>query len=85
MNQDNQPQAECDNCHYPAPKLNKCTGFAGSGNADAEYEFCDVCFSTFLSRATTYPQQYGEQAPLFKSLGYIANMILDEIRKGSAE
>lgn len=65
----------CDNCGYET----KTTTFRQLN--DEELKFCAVCSSTFLSRATTHPRQYGEQGPLFQSLGYIANMILDELGK----
>jgi hypothetical protein len=72
-------EARCDNCGYSAAKLNESTGSPGGERGD--FKFCDVCWNTYLSRATLHPRQYGDQAPLFASLGYIANMILGEIRQ----
>lgn len=71
----------CENCGYPAP-LTEQEGldYTTRPFSKVTYKFCEVCANTFLGRATSYPQ-YADGAPLFQSLGYIANMILDEIRK----
>lgn len=42
--------------------------------------FCDICVETHLSKCVDYPQQCSDVS-LYKSVGHIANMILDEVRK----
>lgn len=43
---------------------------------------CEVCSSTFLSSPLQYPKQYSyETRNLFGAIGWIANMLRDEIRK----
>lgn len=83
----NEPEPEiCDNCAYPAPLTEyENNDFSGGEFKEVKHWFCDVCASTYLSRATTNLQQYGSQAALFQSLGYIANMVLDEIRKSQPD
>lgn len=45
------------------------------------YNLCFICANTYLGRATTHSRQYGEQATLFQSIGWIANYLLEEIKK----
>lgn len=52
--------------------------------ADAEGKrptelFCEVCASTFLSHCIDYPRLYGEHQHLWRSIGWIANEILQRI------
>lgn len=72
---------ECDSCHYPA----RLSLFKGM-HTDYPHEptkdvhLCEVCASTFISNATVcFPSQHSEH-DLYKSLGWIANKLLDEIR-----
>lgn len=67
----------CDNCEYPA-KLMEYSG--KTVEPEGPLAFCEVCYRTYLHRAVVYPRQYGDQRPLWASIGYIANMILDELR-----
>lgn len=67
---------ECDNCGYKT----KVKPYEHGVGRQTVYHFCDVCAKTFLSSATAYPNQCPD-VRLHKSVGYIANMILDEIRK----
>lgn len=78
VRKDTDPVAECECCEYLAP-LTEYNNF--TPEAEGPFRFCDVCANTFLNRCVTYPRQYGDQQPLWTSIGYIANMILDEIRK----
>jgi hypothetical protein len=75
---ENDLDEECESCGYSAPLTtypNINPELAGP------FKFCDVCAYTFLCRAVTYPRQYGSRCPLWASIGYIANMILDELRQ----
>lgn len=68
----------CSNCAYET----ETEEYEAIGRERREkYNFCFICINTYLSRATTNPRQYGEQASLFKSIGWIANYLLEEIRK----
>lgn len=42
---------------------------------------CKVCRSTFIGNAYFWPAQY-ENAEVLRTLGWIANKLLEEIRKG---
>jgi hypothetical protein len=70
------PPNECHNCGYPAETLRR------YGNSPTEHPvmLCDVCYKTFLSHAILWPRDC-DVPKLCKSVGYIANMILAEIRK----
>ena len=68
-------QIECDCCGYPAPLAK-----FRDGMPERDFYFCEVCAVTHIAGAVIYPALH-EQASLEKSVGYIANMILDEIRK----
>lgn len=73
-------ETNCSNCSY----FTKVTEFEVlTREGKLKFKFCDICAGTYLSRATTNPEQYSQQNTLFMSLGYIANTILDEIRKAS--
>jgi len=63
-------KAECSCCEY----YTDVTRYE-----DEDMLLCDVCAHTFLSRRYKGVSQ-GEEY-LMQSLGYIANMLLDEIRK----
>lgn len=43
------------------------------------YRFCEICASTYLSQCVEYPE-FAKDARLCKSLGWIANLLRDEIR-----
>ena len=67
--------AECDNCGYDT----ELDDFAYGAKV---YSFCEVCASTFLSRATTCSREVEQKDVwLYRSVGYIANMLLDAIRQ----
>ena len=61
----------CDCCDYPALVATFTTGRETA-------EFCEVCSSTFLSKAHTYPEQVSDVS-LYKSIGWIANHLKDQI------
>lgn len=48
-------------------------------DAGRDHWLCQVCADTFLSYAVIYPGRV-EDACLYRSIGWIANRILDEIR-----
>ena len=76
---DGEDQVECECCGYAAPvkKFNEPSARYPRGE---DVWLCEVCSSTFLSSAVTWPAACPD-VTLYKSLGYIANMLLDEIRK----
>lgn len=65
--------APCENCEYDT--LLVCYWRDGESRW-----YCEVCASTSLSRATHRPAMV-EDPELCKSIGWIANRILDEVRK----
>lgn len=68
----------CSNCAYET----ETEEYETIGREGKEkHNFCFICINTYLSRATTNLRQYGEQAALFQSIGWIANYLLEEIRK----
>jgi len=66
---------ECDNCGYET----QLTCYRGTHPATDRHWFCEVCASSYLSHATVYRSQC-QDPRLHRSLGWIANRILDEIR-----
>lgn len=72
----------CDCCGYPA-ELEEYRGpiVGDSLVGEGKSMFCDICASTFLSHCITYPRLYGENRYLWRSVGWIANRLLDEIRR----
>lgn len=47
-------------------------------------KLCEVCANTPLSSPTIYPILYsGNEGKLFRSLAWIANKLIDEIRKNN--
>lgn len=75
----NQPEdskrGECGNCGYETELFE----VRKLGGTDEVNWFCEVCAGTFLGRATEYPHQLADPL-LYKSIGWIANRLLDEIR-----
>lgn len=71
---------ECECCGYWAA-TSVFEGHAEGLHALEKREtyLCEVCSSTHLSLAVTYPSQCPD-ARLWMSIGWIANRILDEIR-----
>lgn len=84
--EDHEPRC-CDCCGYPAP-LSKYMGPVtrehGGGDPKGSM-FCEICAGTFLSHYVTYPALYGNQHHLFSSIGWIANMLRDEIRRAALQ
>jgi len=71
--------AECDNCGYD-------TQLEDYAYGSKVYGFCEICASTFLSRATTHPYQMEQKDVwLYRSLGYIANMLLNVVHQRGGE
>ena len=66
---------ECFCCGYAAPLAK----FEDRNTTGEPNWFCEVCGSTFLSLAVTRPVEYRDDS-LYRSIGWIANKILDEIR-----
>ena len=50
--------------------------------ANREALLCDICRSTSIGNAHFFPQQYMNERRILRTIGYIANMLRDEIRKG---
>jgi hypothetical protein len=65
---------ECDNCGYETQSY---LLYEEDGK---KYCFCEICDSTFLSKATKEPMVASESR-LFKSMGWIANKIIDTIKE----
>lgn len=77
----------CHCCGYAAKDLEKYRGPCTRENLAGEEDgstLCGICAGTFLSHSVTYPLLYGEDHKLFSSIGWIANMLRDEIRKLAA-
>jgi len=74
---------ECECCGFRGIPLKNYRGEGterwAEGNHD-DFWFCEVCASTYLAHTVLYPDLYGDRSKLFKSLGWIANRILQEIR-----
>lgn len=62
------PQSECSFCGYET----KLESYPHESLANTEVELCDVCARTFLNASC--------DRLLAQSIGYIANLLLDEIR-----
>lgn len=73
----------CQCCEYPAANMEEAI-YRNDQGEKVDYLFCAVCGNAFLHRAITCPRQYGDQQPLWASIGYVANMILDAIEKRDA-
>lgn len=73
----------CDCCGYPAKDITDFPGPVTPRHPGGEgwSRFCRICAETFLSHPITYPELYGKERLLFSSIGWIANMLRDEIRK----
>jgi hypothetical protein len=70
----------CACCDYPAATTRHSSNAPGtSGPAFGEWYLCEVCFSTHLSDCVWYPQQCADPG-LCRSVGWIANRLIDEIR-----
>lgn len=68
---------ECDSCGFKT----KLREYPRSPCEKGEpHNFCEVCAATFLSHPISYPRLYGDQHHLFSSIGYLGNMLLEEIR-----
>ena len=77
--EETQDPMECDCCGYPAPL--KTFRFFDSSNRTLFNDYCEVCSATYLSQIERSIGSESISSRLAKSIGYIANMILDEIRK----
>ena len=72
----------CHCCGYIAADIKEYPGAfrAETGFEKERHKFCLICASTFLSQCITYPRLYAEHRQLYASIGWIANMLRDEIR-----
>lgn len=70
----------CESCGYPAKDLREYPASFAVMDRAKTHKFCHICASTYLSHHITYRSLYGENHHLFASLGWIANMLRDEIR-----
>jgi len=71
----------CDSCRYPA-------AVSIFKDMDTEYgkrdvAFCEVCASTHIGTTFCYQSRHDGRY-VFQSMAWIANKILDEIRKGNS-
>lgn len=70
---------ECDCCEYETEvRSYKVTNQFGSLT---EHWFCEICANTYLATAVASPEKCPDDR-LYKSVAYIGNLILDEIKKG---
>ena len=74
--------SECYNCGYETEteEYTSDYGEAIRHNFPEVIRLCDVCANTHLGNATRYPRVCPD-VKLYTSIAYIANMILDAIRK----
>lgn len=75
----------CENCSYET-ELRKVVTQSPTRPAMEvdEWWFCEICSTTLLSRATSSPYR-DQDVRLHRSLGWIANMLRDEIRSINAD
>jgi len=73
-----EPPEECDNCGYET-KVERYEEPVRSVCKEDVFWLCEVCANTHLSKAIQYPAQCSA-AMLYKSIGWIANRLLDEIK-----
>jgi len=71
---------QCDCCGYPAP-LTEFRTSTVSHKRGSTFLRCEICDSTAIGIAFEFPHQYEGQAETLRVIGYVANRILDEIRK----
>ena len=76
---DDGSELECESCGYHT-WLGKFRKEWRRGEEDGDRLLCEVCSSTFLASHLDSPSHVSDPT-LYKSIGYIANMILDEIRR----
>ena len=69
---------ECECCGYKTTLQEY-----QEGTPRLSYWLCEVCANTYLAKAVAYPTQCVDSG-LYKSIAWIANRLLDEIRKGKA-
>jgi len=71
----------CDSCDYPAP-VHELTAMRQPGQSRGDtLTLCEICAKTQIGVALEFPHYYEGQAETLRALGYVANKILDEIRK----
>ena len=69
----------CECCDYDTPSLEYYSPRPGQ---DTGRWLCEICASTDLETIVIHPQIYSADiAAIARSMGWIANRILDEIRK----
>jgi len=68
--------SECHNCGYPTDVLHRHQFLPD----EEPLELCDVCYRTFLGHATG-SSRHCDVPKLYKSVAYVANMVLAEIRE----
>lgn len=71
---------KCDSCNYPAPLAEFTMSTAGPKRGERAM-LCEICAGTQIGLAYEYPHQYENQAETLRVVGFVANMILHEIRK----
>jgi len=69
----------CHNCDSPVPTMDA-TGHHHNERLNGEVYLCEVCASSMLSTALFYPDQCPDPL-LYQAVGWIANRILEEIKK----
>lgn len=67
----------CDSCGYPAALREYDAGF----RAGKTVMLCEICEKTEIAQAYKTPSQYESEIVSLRTIGYVANRILDEIRK----
>jgi hypothetical protein len=72
---------QCDCCHYEAADLESYK----TGMGEGDKRLCEFCANTFLSSIVENPAHYETDPALARSIGWIANRLLDEIRKGKQD
>ena len=70
--------ADCQNCGFTTEEYKEIDH--RTMNGVEKIILCTVCYTTYLSHATLYPNQCRDPK-LFISLAQITNMIISEIRK----
>ena len=69
---------ECLGCGYTTEVEPYKSDLPGSGD---HIHLCKICANTPIGNSVEYFEQYSNERSTLKTIGYIGNMLLDEIKK----
>lgn len=81
---------ECDSCGFVTTELqlfaDQDTTIGGGGKTiKADFWFCDLCCSTATSAYDRYPDQTPSNTQMMKTICYVGNVVLAELRRGTGQ